>query len=550
MNKSILAVAMAIAGLCGFSTTASAADITLLNVDPAGVGLNDTAPAPVIGGNPGRTVGEQRRIAYQFAMDTWGAVIQSPVQIKIYASFAPLTCSATTGVLGQAGANWIYLLTEAEVRRIYPAALADSLIGQDLSVLLGQDPNDPGDIRSQFNGDLGKPTCLPGLSWYYGVDGKTPAGSINFLNVVMHEIGHGLGVAGFLNKTSGALLAGYSDSYTRFAYDNVLNKKFEQMTNAERALAMKSPGRTVWTGTRTNADAALILNKRYSLSVTAPVSAAGRYEVGFASFGPLASTSNFTSNQIVVANDGVVATGGSVTDGCELPFVNAAAMVGKVALMDRGACGFAVKAANAQSSGAIGVVIANNAPGVIDMGGTPPITITIPSVMVSLADGNTIKSGAPATGGLIVDPVFLAGADNAGRLRLYSPATVAGGSTFSHVDTAASPNALMEPFDTPEVQSQYNVDVTPAIFADIGWQLNPGNGKIGTCDTSVDAVANGGLIIGANVVAWSGICATQSMGSKPVYTKCMTTRADQMRQDKLISSVQFNQVFKCAALKP
>lgn len=545
MNKSILAVAMAIAGLCGFSTTASAADITLLNVDPAGVGLNDTAPAPVIGGNPGRTVGEQRRVAYQFAMDTWGAVIQSPVQIKIYASFAPLTCTATTGVLGQAGANWIYLLTEGGVTRIYPASLADSLIGQDLSVLLGQNPNDPGDIRSQFNGDLGKPACLPGLSWYYGVDGKTPAGSINFLNVVMHEIGHGLGVAGFLNKTSGALLAGYSDSYTRFAYDNVLNKKFEQMTDAERALAMKSPGRTVWTGTRTNADAALILDKRNSLRVTAPVSAVGSYEIGFALFGPRASTSNFTSNQIVVVNDGV---GASVTDGCELPFVNAAALVGKVALMDRGSCGFGVKAANAQSSGAIGVVIANNAPGVIDMGGVPPITITIPSVMVSLADGSTIKSGAPATGSVIVDPNFLAGADNAGRVRLYSPTTVAGGSTFSHVDTAATPNALMEPFDTPEIQSQYNVDVTPAIFADIGWQLNPGNGKIGTCDTSVDAVANGGLIIGANVAAWSGICATQAKGNKSIYTRCMTTRADQMRQEKLINSAQYSQVFKCTLL--
>ncbi|MDI1253034.1 PA domain-containing protein [Thermomonas sp.] len=547
MNKSILAVAMVVAGLCGLSGTATAADITLLNVDPAGVGLNDTTPAPVVGGNPGRTVGEQRRIAYQFAMDTWGAVVQSPVQIKIYASFAPLTCTATTGVLGQAGANWIYLLTEAGVTRIYPAALADSLIGQDLSVLLNQDPTDPADIFSQFNGDLGKPSCLPGSNWYYGVDGKTPAGSINFLNVVMHEIGHGLGMSGFLSKTTGALYAGYSDSYTRYAYDNVLNKNFEQMTNAERALAMKSPGRTVWSGTRTNADAALILDNRNSLRVTAPVAAAGSYEVGFAtSFGPRASPSNFTSNQIVVVNDGVA--GGSVTDGCELPFVNAAAIVGKVALMDRGVCGFAVKAANAQSSGAIGVVIANNAPGVIDMGGVPPITVTIPSVMVSQADGSRIKSGAPATGGVILDPNFLAGADNAGRLRLYSPTTVAGGSTFSHVDTAATPNALMEPFDSPDVQSQYSVDVTPAIFADIGWQLNPGNSKIGKCDTSVDAVTDGGLIIGANVAAWSGICATQAKGNKLLYSKCMTVRGDQMRREGLINSVEFSQVLKCAVL--
>jgi hypothetical protein len=44
------------------------------------------------------------------------------------------------------------------------------------------------------------------------------------------------------------------------------------------------------------------------------------------------------------------------------------------------------------------VIVANNVPGdPITMGGTDP-AIAIPSVMVSLADGNTIKAGLPATG--------------------------------------------------------------------------------------------------------------------------------------------------------
>ena len=58
---------------------------------------------------------------------------------------------------------------------------------------------------------------------------------------IMHELGHGLGVQGFLNKTSGALNGGLSDPYTYYAYDNVLNKGFESMTSAERALAMRTP---------------------------------------------------------------------------------------------------------------------------------------------------------------------------------------------------------------------------------------------------------------------------------------------------------------------
>ncbi|HEX6238010.1 MAG TPA: PA domain-containing protein, partial [Acidimicrobiales bacterium] len=70
----------------------------------------------------------------------------------------------------------------------------------------------------------------------------------------------------------------------------------------------------------------------------------------------------------------------------------------------RGTCGFVVKAANAQAAGATAMIVANNAPGApITMGGTDP-AITIPSVMVSQADGTTIKTGLPATGTVSSNP--------------------------------------------------------------------------------------------------------------------------------------------------
>lgn len=83
---------------------------------------------------------------------------------------------------------------------------------------------------------------------------------------------------------------------------------------------------------------------------------------------------------------------------------------GAIAIADRGTCGFAVKVKIAQDAGASAVVIANNAPGSpITMGGADP-TITIPSVMVSQADGATIKAGLPATGGIAAnDPPPLCG---------------------------------------------------------------------------------------------------------------------------------------------
>jgi hypothetical protein len=51
---------------------------------------------------------------------------------------------------------------------------------------------------------------------------------------------------------------------------------------------------------------------------------------------------------------------------------------GSIALVDRGFCGFVVKAANAQPAGASAMIVSNNAPGnPITMGGTDPaVTIT------------------------------------------------------------------------------------------------------------------------------------------------------------------------------
>ncbi|MCC8553777.1 PA domain-containing protein, partial [Xanthomonas hortorum] len=350
MNKPLLLLSLAVAAALA-PLHAWAATITLIN-DDAGtaVGLNDpTAVAPV-GGNPGRSVGEQRRIAYQYAMDLWGAVLHSKVEIKVRASFAPLACTATTGLLGQARPNWIVNdFPGSKPNTLYPSALGDAIAGQDLV----PDPSDPADVFSQFNGDLGKEGCLAGSGWYLGLDGKTPEGQINFLNVVMHEIGHGLGALGFLNNTTGVLGAGsgLTDVYTAQAYDNVQNKRFDDptMTNALRAEAMRTPGRTVWAGTRVNREAALILDPRTLLRVTAPASAAGKYEVGFASFGPLASAANFPAKSVVTVNDGVAAP--SAGDGCETPFANAAAVAGKVALIDRGTCAFAIKVKNAQLNG-------------------------------------------------------------------------------------------------------------------------------------------------------------------------------------------------------
>jgi subtilisin family serine protease len=65
---------------------------------------------------------------------------------------------------------------------------------------------------------------------------------------------------------------------------------------------------------------------------------------------------------------------------------------GKIALINRGTCNFTVKVKNAQDAKAIGVLMVNSVSGdPIVMGGSDP-TITIPSMMTSLAIGNNLKT--------------------------------------------------------------------------------------------------------------------------------------------------------------
>jgi subtilisin family serine protease len=85
-------------------------------------------------------------------------------------------------------------------------------------------------------------------------------------------------------------------------------------------------------------------------------------------------------------------------DGCS-PMA-AGTYAGKAALIRRGTCTFAVKAANAQVAGASAVVLYNNAPGTLSptvVGATPPITI--PVVALSQADGAAVWAQTTSTAG-------------------------------------------------------------------------------------------------------------------------------------------------------
>src|SRR5213593_4602383 len=88
--------------------TAQAATIVIQNNNGPGVGFNDPTPRAPVGGNPGTTLGAQRLYIFQYAADIWSRVLPSNVTIVVQAQFAAQTCTATSAVLGSAGATTIH----------------------------------------------------------------------------------------------------------------------------------------------------------------------------------------------------------------------------------------------------------------------------------------------------------------------------------------------------------------------------------------------------------------------------------------------------------
>lgn len=242
MNKPLLALSIAVSMALFGGTIAQAAELVPISFDGPGEGYNDPTPATPVGGNPGTTLGEQRQIVAQFAADLWGAVLVSDQSVFIGAQFNPLGAN----VLGSAGATFVNANFAPGIvpDTWYSAALSDAISGVD---------QNPGfiDINSQFSSQF---------PFYYGLDDNTPAGTINFLDVIMHEYGHGLGFQNFESEANGTFLADVQDIYSVFTFDNTTGKFWTEMTVPERQASAINTGNVVFTGASATAGAQMILD--------------------------------------------------------------------------------------------------------------------------------------------------------------------------------------------------------------------------------------------------------------------------------------------------
>lgn len=121
-----------------------------------------------------------------------------------------------------------------------------------------------------------------------------------------------------------------------------------------------------------------------------PAGVEGNYNMSYAVAGggwgvnDLTDPANAVLDTLVFATDSLACT----------PLTNGPALDGNIAVVYRGSCEFGSKALEAESHGALAVVIINNVPGApISMGGgADGPNVTIPVVMISQQDGATLRA--------------------------------------------------------------------------------------------------------------------------------------------------------------
>lgn len=136
----------------------------------------------------------EARNAFEYALDVWSTHLNSSVPIRVSASWVSLQCDDERCVLGSAGPTLVFrdFGAGSEPGTFYTIAQASAMTGRDL-VTESQDSNNPTDYDIVVNMNCNYP------NWYFDTDANTPAGTIDFVTVNLHEIGHGIGFIGSMS---------------------------------------------------------------------------------------------------------------------------------------------------------------------------------------------------------------------------------------------------------------------------------------------------------------------------------------------------------------
>mgnify|MGYP001057300012 CR=1 FL=1 len=144
----------------------------------------------------------EAQAAFQFAVEIWETLLPSPVTIRVNANCSRLA----PGLLGAAGPT-IYEINfkNAPLRNVwYPIALAEKIAGENLN-------DEAPDISANFNNSI---------NWYFGTDGNPGNDEVDLVSVVLHELGHGLGLAPFreYNNSDKTFSLGFNGAPDTYSY--------------------------------------------------------------------------------------------------------------------------------------------------------------------------------------------------------------------------------------------------------------------------------------------------------------------------------------------
>ncbi len=260
------------------------ATIDFINLDGPDEGFNDTTTATPVGGNTGVTLGEQRRIAFEYALNTFRTALSSDVTIEIAAEFNNLVCGDQTGnVLACAGPTSVHIAFSGapDSSLHYPQALANKLSGSDQCTddSCGANNNETDLITSDIFAEFNSSPPF-GSDWYYGLDGNSDDTNFDFVTVALHELLHGFGFISIVgqgtdSEGNGTLAlfsssAGFGDPYTNNIFlVNGSPSNFQAMSDTQRYTAATSTPTSGRSGIplRWNGSAALSLTSSFTSGV-------------------------------------------------------------------------------------------------------------------------------------------------------------------------------------------------------------------------------------------------------------------------------------------
>jgi MYXO-CTERM domain-containing protein len=434
-------------------------------------GLSDPTPRTPEGGNPGTTLGEQRRRMLDRTIATWAKYLDSEVPIEVEVYFEEMGCDPNGyTVAATTPGHWISIRQPDGKPLVYPSALANRLLGID------RYPDAP-DFRVGINSSLDTSRCR-NMRAYYGFEAPPPRSHDNhMLAVLLHEFAHGLGFASSVYLDSGGTMSPDGpDVFSAHIRDLDLDRTWAELSNDERKKSAVNVRRLVFDGPETHAVASRRLSAG-AISLT--------FEPAIAGFSGWISDTDFGQSPAQSPVSGVVTTtyGADLCNMRDLRANQASSvlLIEDTILPSNTGCSPNELFERARVIGVAALVLPFE---FNDRLPVPPLDgvatpVALPIVVVSNSDAATIARAAPR--GRIVASLGsqkeqLEGADSLGRPLLYATAPIARGSSISHFDTLARPDLLMEA--SASGASVDDLDLTVPVLRDLGWTVLCGNGRL------------------------------------------------------------------------